>query len=421
MVNKKNILICMDDFPAKRSPTSICVEAVVDKLKENYNVFCLTQRNILENSEEENEHVYVYRIYKGLWETLVSSIDTQKKIYKLVYGLNRINLRVWQVIYAIVYPIKSPFFQMRLNRKMLKICKEKNIECIISVCFPFEYVVAGSYVKNKIKKISFIPYMIDAYSCGTLPKYLSKRYSFRKKLKYERKNLEKANAVVSMESSKAFHDNYNKEIYKNIYYLNPPFLKKSEILDKEMNENKVTFIYTGYLYLPDRNPKYIIDVISELNIDLDIELIFIGNSNCQDIIEKCKRNFNGTLTYIPFVEHRKISFYLNKADFFINLGVSNSNAISGKIFEYMAYGKPIISIYFDENDATNQYLMKYPAACCINQKCKNKLEASEILREFVLKWIGRERVDYNVVKELFYTSTPDAFKDIIDKIFKEDK
>lgn len=71
------------------------------------------------------------------------------------------------------------------------------------------------------------------------------------------------------------------------------------------------------------------------------------------------------------------------ADCFISIAERKGKQISSKIFEYMSYGKPIIHIYFSDEDRNVQYLKSYPNAFCLKVN-ENDIEKDRCLvKQFI--------------------------------------
>ncbi len=410
----RRILFITNEYPPISSPTSIVVKPVIDTLKKEFSVYVLSigSKDIFDDSEK------VYVVNGGLEKKYAN------KKNGLVHLFLRLNLRLKQFVNLPLYPVYRPFLQRKLEKAALSICKRNNIDCIVSVCFPQEAVAAGCYVKKKLPCIKYVPYIIDAFSGGTLPKYLPATIARRRKIEYESSVTGNADAIIAMESAKSFYS--KTDIQTSRYYLNPALLIKpdnkyveAKDLSFDLNKDKINVLYTGYLYYPDRDPSYIIQLLSELKIT-NLSLTFVGkcDKECEKIIQQEKKTFNGDLNLIPFVPHDELNHVLKSADVFLNLGVANSNAISGKIFEYMAFGKPILSICFDENDAALPYLKKYPLSCLINKYNDNYEDVVSKVGLFLENSIGKI-VPYEIVEKLFYSSTPAAFCDCIKNVLGE--
>ncbi len=401
---KKRILFITKEYPAITSPTALAVSSVIEAMRKDYDVYCLALQTSVPVSKELEEHVFFLqkkskKISPKFWSNFV--------------------FRLHQLLMSPFYPVFHPWQQAKLNHKALKICQQYHIDIVICVCFPFETIVSGSYIKKRLAQVKVVSYLIDAFACGTLPKYLPKIFAAFRKQCYEKKHIKNSDLIIAMESSKPYYQQQKEPFYRDIQYLNPAFMLPPQTQRASNNsiiqKGKINIVYTGYLYLPDRNPTYIIRLLSSLN-NKNIRLIFIGRAKIGHIIEHEKTSFSGDLIQVDFLPHEQLGPILNEADVLLHLGVSNNNAISGKIFEYMAYGKPIMGIYFKQKEATLPYLAKYPLACCINRETTSFEGAKKQLADFLQKSVGK-KVPYPTVCQLFYTSTPEAFCKVITQKF----
>ncbi len=410
---KKKIAFIMNEYPAKTSPTCIAVEPIIRELANKYEIHCIVKRSGKSNT------VTIHCVKQGLIDYIIERLRTSGKD-KAANIVNTLYMRISQMFTAPIYPQIHPIFQKRLNKLTLAVCNENKIDLLVSVCFPGESIVAGAYVKKHLPNIKYVPYFIDAYSCGTLPKYLPKKYAFQRKLDYERECVKQANLVITMEASKEFHEQHNK-LYHAVY-LNPAFLSRPVDINMQnlrndiLEKGYINILYAGYIYMPDRDPSYIIDTLSGME---NVCLIFVGKNEARKIIEQKQKSFKGIIKQFDFVNHDELVGLMRSADIFLNLGVSNVNAISGKIFEYMAYGKPIISTYFKENEATLSYLKQYPLSCCINQTNVASSDAAQTIQQFIIE-SGKKLVKYEEVERRFYASTPMAFEDVITPLLSQE-
>ena len=227
-----------------------------------------------------------------------------------------------------------------------------------------------------------------------------------------------------MSSSIDHHRKYSSHLnhYKRMIFLDIPLLteivpRNKVVTNNFFDGNRISIVYTGSLYYSSRNPKYILELFRKLNRE-DIALIFIGSSDCKKLFEDMQDKFTGEIRYYEHIEHDKIIDVLPDADFLLNIGVKNKNAISGKIFEYMSFGKPIISTYEIDEEPCIPYLEKYHPALLIDQR-KSLDENLKILNDFIDKNY-KVSVPFNSIEKEFYKNTPKAFIEVIDSLMGED-
>lgn len=422
----KEIMIILNHYPAETSPTDIAVKPVVDELSKHYKVVCLCTNAFGCGCGKIGSNIEIVTIKNSIIDKNYNKYKNNPRVIlsKLWRKMFRIKMRFIQFMTIPIYPNLHPVIMSRIIKVASEVIEARHTDMIISVCFPGESVLAGEKLKKKYPRISFVPYFIDAYACGTAPKYVPRSYSFKKRLESERRVIKAADRVVAMESSYSFHHNYNSDYIGKFRFLNPAFLTRKNLsLINEVTQNDViekdciNIIYTGYLYLPDRNPKYILELLSKTKYD-NINIIFIGNANVGNILNEGRKTFKGTIKQIGFMSHDNLVKIVKNADLLLNLGVSNSNAISGKIFEYMSYGKPILTVYFKEDDAALTYLNEYPLSCSINQTVTTVDDGVHIVERFIDSYLGKT-IDYSTVEDKFYTSTPYAFIEVVKDVLGE--
>ena len=297
-----------------------------------------------------------------------------------------------------------------------RVVEEKNIDTVICVHLPIETLIAGVKLKEKYPNLNCISYMLDSLSGGFTPGLLPERFCRLRKIKWENNLLSRFDCAVLMEASRPHHEAKCKRLlwYKNAIYLDIPLLKVNDTDSHKKAKDKATVAFCGLLDFPARNVPLLLNVI-EVQENSDIEYVLVGSSNISD---KLKNNSPANVRYMGFLPHKSIADILLEADIFLNLGVTVPSAISGKIFEYMSYGKPIISTYSIDNEACLPYLKKYPCALLIDEREKDIKNQAKKLEEFIIK-NKDTRVNVNKIEEIFYNNTPKAFVRALEKRFGE--
>lgn len=74
--------------------------------------------------------------------------------------------------------------------------------------------------------------------------------------------------------------------------------------------------------------------------------------------------------------------------------------MSSKIFSYMATGKPIVHIYYAEDDVNVGYLKRYPLALCLRAQ-EDSLAFNARLLALWLVWSHSRRASWRAVAEEF--------------------
>ena len=137
------------------------------------------------------------------------------------------------------------------------------------------------------------------------------------------------------------------------------------------------------------------------------------------MLEEKKKTFHGTIMNCGYVDQDELHQIMNNVDGFLNIGSYNPGMVPSKIFEYMSYGKPVISTYVDESDASKEYLEKYPLGICLNKDLPNENNV-ELLQTFAGEKIGLS-IPFSEVKHLFTENTPSSYLSIIEDTMNDMK
>lgn len=411
------ILFMLGMYHPQYSANGISCKNVIDEcVKSGYDVSCVVNDYYGEKKEDVIDGAKIYRIKHRLFDRVIQWCDRNKGksyvpvIKKIAYIVNKLKF----LIMSPMWPFVAPLYSYRFYKKAKSIHCKEHFDTVVCVYTPFDAVMAGCMLKKKYPEIRFIPYYLDAFAGGWGPNVWSDEKRERRTRKWENFIDKKADLVISMASSRKYHEENPLEMmepYKR-KFLDVPLMRD---INKTENKNKATAIKTllfaGGLSFPRRDPRPILEVLSEVCVDSDIEAIFLGECNKPSIFESYYEKSGGKIKYLGQQPHNTVLEMGEKADCFINIGSRNPFTISGKIFEYMSFGKPIISTYYIENEPSKEYLEKYGFALLIDEK-KDVEESANEVKKFLSK-IGEKEFDSKVLNDIFYENTPKAFVDLL--------
>lgn len=134
----------------------------------------------------------------------------------------------------------------------------------------------------------------------------------------------------------------------------------------------------------NRNPEMFWEAISELDIPMKIRLIGqIDNS----VIESIKRhNIENYVEIIPYIPHNQVIEEQQKSDvllLFVNNTPNAKGILTGKLFEYIASDRPILSIG-PENGDSARILNETQSGVTVDFNDKEKMKS--VIRDFVEKY-----------------------------------
>lgn len=415
-MDKKKILFTIQWYPSLKSANVLCDEEVINELKknDNYEIHLLVPQAYSQKSFEVIDGVYIHRFKRNKFWTLVTwaKMNSNNMISSWILKLQRIVLRIRQFVYIPIYPIDELSFVHLFANKAIKLHEKIGFDMVVSEHSGVETLLAGYYLKKNYPNVKYLPILWDPILGKKYARYLPLKYAHRKLKDFESSILYVADFVVSMTShqqilKKYFDDNF---LFSKFRFLDLPKLSRPVLRTKDRvytKSNSLNFVYAGIISLPDRDPYQLLESLDELG-DKDIN-VSIFTARDVDKFNKRKKYKNIEVTYYNYIKRDKLLSVYESADFFINLGDSYSNMLPSKIFEYMSYGKPIISTYLTEDDCTINYLQRYPLCFLFNQ---NHPQPVEELKQFINNNKG-VRMNYDKVRELFPHNSPKQYVDLI--------
>jgi glycosyltransferase involved in cell wall biosynthesis len=384
----------------------------MEKLARNREVFCVTNREYGGPSQYEQNNIRYYTVKPRLVYRLESRIahaaPHKRLLGKLIPLINKPKL----LLTVGIWPLISPTYANRIYRQAIRLCKEEKINCIVPVYTQIDTLIAAKRVKKKLKKIRIVPYFLDSLSGGYGPRYFTREQICRRGLKWESKLLPWADQIIVMESSRAHHETYstNAPYFDKLRYFDLPLLRTEPVEPGEplMDPEKRNMVYVGTLPGGIRSPEYVLEVFRHLQGD-EWQLWFIGSSGCAAL--NTAADSDDRIHVVGRVPHELALRYEAQAHMLINIGNTNPYMTPSKIFEYMSFGKPILSTMAVTGEPSRSYLERYPEALILDERTDAPVCAAQRLEDFAKE---AHPVDMGQVLDRFYYNTPDAFADFLE-------
>ncbi|MDN0069460.1 hypothetical protein [Collinsella ihumii] len=96
----------------------------------------------------------------------------------------------------------------------------------------------------------------------------------------------------------------------------------------------------------------------------------------------------------------------SNADCLLSIAEKRGRQMSSKIFSYMATGKPIVHVFYAEDDVNVSYLKRYPLALCLRAQ-EDLLAFNAKLLALWLVWSQGRRASWQAVAEEFEELLPE--------------
>ncbi len=419
----KKILFLIQTFPAKRSANVICDTKIISELRKSgaWEIHCLTYRLPWQTSKEFFDGVYVHRFNRTWWwNVLMKALETPQSRYsRLIQKLDRLRLRLSQLLFACIYPNEEPLLYRKFSNEALRICGQIKFDIVIAEHYGGDTLFAGAKVKSHYPNIKLMSILWDPISGRTLPKYLPQKYAERKNLEFEERILRYSDLIVGMRAHMPYQQVHSSEksFFRNVIFLDIPGIIRPETQmgnNRFVIKGKINVIFTGVLNLPDRDPSLVIKTFGRSKYKDNFNLMFFAVGGGSYLVESLIKN-EGLQGFVhAFIPRSELNSVLQTSDILLNIGGPNTTQVPSKIFEYMSYGKPIVSTYYVDNESSLSYFQRYPLALCLDLR-KGINENASMLDELIDSKLGQV-LDFTAVEKLYPLNNPQTFVCEIEKL-----
>jgi hypothetical protein len=242
------------------------------------------------------------------------------------------------------FPDNKIFWIMKARKEIYKLIEKGNIDAIYITCGPFSSSLIAPFIKKRYPSLPVLLDYRDSWSSNRFAIYLPGY----KKINHFLENwvLQHVDAVCAVENSILSELSATFKYTKPTMEITNGFDRNDFKFDikgpREIGKNqKFTITYIGSFY-GKYNPNNIIKAIDFLieNKDIsynEIELVFVGS---HDEYKELRKYIN----CVGYVSHDKVKSYADTTDVLLLIVPSDEpNVLTGKIFEYLIFNKPILA------------------------------------------------------------------------------
>ncbi|MFE8698129.1 hypothetical protein ACFYKT_17435 [Cytobacillus sp. FJAT-53684] len=414
----KKILILTSHFLPNPSANGINTKYIVDELKKRgHSVTCISLKRPGEKAFEIIDDIPIYRISPSIYSRILNKeSNSPKNIFnKMFFKIWRIFRKIKLAIFLYKFP-NNDVLQVDKIYKLLSLLHEKEkFDCVIGVFKPYTNIAAIMKFKNKNKNKNIVcgAYYLDLINSSRRPSFMP-RWLYKKLCyKGDINAFKELDFVLLAKGGKSIYDGREYDsIRDKIDYIDFPtfhILPSLEVTPEY--KSSIVLTYAGTLDREYRNPRYLLECLKEIN--LDITLNIYGKGNCDDILNGYKDVKHLRIINHGMVLQDVVRSSMLRSDFLINISNTIQNAVPSKIFEMFATGKPIINLCFSKSDITEQYFKKYPSVLTLNTWENIDIQKPDLI-EFLKKEKGKV---YNTtdIKKDFIENTPEHTVDIIER------
>ena len=403
------------------SPNGICMTKVIDELKKRgAGVTVLT--TITDNgqpTEEEIEGVKVYAFKRSFGESmLLKSVNKNGVMKKLYEALARFVLRSWLVLSCFKWPQRSLLLSNRYTSKAKKLYKKKPFDAVVTVYMGIDEVAAGRRIKKCFPEIKFFIYTLDDMSGRKYPKLFGTNICLRSIKNWEQKVFAYADKICIMNSHVEHYKDKNYDKYREKFkVMDIPLFEIAEDdrspacpALKEKGEN-IKIIYTGAALIETGNPTYFAEHILPSLSHCELHLY----GRMAPAVQKYLENhalFGKRIFIHGMIPATSVKQVQDEGDCLITFGSDNPNMIPCKIFEYFSRRKPVINVYYSDNDSAYPYVEKYGYSVQLisTDSDEENVRKSE---EFMRRIPEMEIPSRDALMKIFWNNTPIPMADAL--------
>jgi len=304
-----------------------------------------------------------------------------------------------------------------------KILQKEQIDAILSSSRPQTCHLIAKTLSEKYH-LPWVADFRDLWTQNHYYHYSQLRIYFEKKLEIE--TLKNASAITTIsqplkDKLGALHKDKKIFLIKNGF--DPEFANQEIEVDHFFK-----IVYTGFLYEGKRDPAQFFAVIDDLcNTEFikrdDIKIDFFGSDSREDWLHKeiVKYHLQDLVTLHGEVPHKNALAEQRKAQILLLLTWNNpeeEGVYTGKLFEYLAAHRPILSLGYTEGGVIKELLVQTKAGVHTGNEEEIKAEIIRAYHEYREFGKVQYRGIYEEVMKYSHKEMARKFAEVLDTIVK---
>lgn len=391
------------------SANGICTQAVISEfVRRGHEIVWVCNRE--SESPTPQECVEFYEVEPRWVDAALARHPDDGLARKTVVAVNRMGM----LRSVSSWPLVSHSYARRVSEAVNVACVDADV--VVGTYTQIDALIAAHEAKLRYPRVRYIAWFLDSFTGGHGPRFLSSEQVEVRGKCWNRELLDNADAVVAMESSRAFHEGHciDEPWYGKLKFLDLPLFDSGKAKDSDSPcanpELAKTIAYAGSFPAGIRSPKFFLDVISHLP-NVPLRIIFAGDSSNTALNDAALHD--SRIEVRGRIPHDEALELLRSADFVLSLGNRMSNMTPSKVFEYMALRKPIIATYPIDNEPSFPYLNRYGDVLLLDER-GDSIAAAEELRTFLDAF--HTPASSADLENMFWNNTPSAFCDFVESL-----
>lgn len=414
-MDKKKILFLTRSYPdTKRSATTLCTNRIIGCVASSdlYEVHVLCLRYKGETREEFCNGVNVYRLRPSFWTRFKNTVIETHRYHRFERFLEKTQKFVTLPFFPNTEPLTTHHYFTNVSR----IYSKERFDLIFSEHHCLTTLITGCKLKSMYPRVKHIASFWDPLKGEKQTSYLPSWFVNRRIDAIETYVANNTTIEVSMAIMRDYFKKENDVAFNHRVFLDIPTLliPEPEVQTEYLGllrDNAINIVYSGVLATKQRNPLPIIRLLNQCRDVESINLVFFSKG-AEAALTAAIKEFKGTIIRHDYIPIRELHTIYRHADYLLNISHTNPNMVPSKLFEYISYGKPIISAFVTNGDAAQKCITRYPEGISIDLKNEEKDNVA-LLDEFLDK--KHNKVLFDTVKESFKENTPEAYLELIDE------
>lgn len=402
------VIVVLGSYYPNYSAVGFCAKKIVDIfVKKGYDVWVLCNKtSVLDCSITiDGARVRYYstsfiekRLVLNGWHLTLLRACYFIKVLCSHYSVDK------EVLYAI---------EDGLNEIVVNEMEGRVPDTIVPIVFPFESVLGSiNWVMSSGSSSRIIPVVFDNFvdNPNLHRLHINRVVKYKRHLQLFRESIGKCDRVLVMHNQKNFFLNNN--FNNNYFFVEHPLLVKPVISNNANNNHDgVRMLYSGALlkkYVVGKDLCELVSKVVDLEPSIKAEFCVMGNDT--KCVDKLAKRYPNNIINNGKVPMQVALTKIAEADILLCVAEKKGMQISSKIFTYMSYGKPIVLLYYRDDDINTAILSKYPLFFPV--------KASEVYQSIpgLIRFVtdkGKKRLSFENVMSLYPEALPETLCDLI--------
>lgn len=423
----KKVLFCLQWYPSYDSANGFCDEEIIRALKREggYDIHCLTYKTLTDKETEELDGVKVHRFKRGrFWTWYTDQAQNKKRYLKIAEWIYRFLLRIKEVITIPLYPVYEPIQCHRFASAARALDEKEHFDVVVAEFHGMDSLWAGYRLKRNRPSIKFVPLYWDSLAGGYPAKYLPEKFCLSRRVKLEKRIDRIADSIVALKSTKEVYGRIGMEdsLLSRIHFLSIPRVDVSKAkVERPLPEDLKDLIRPGFVNIlfagspGKRSFDYLFGLLDGVGRAMSVNLIIVCRELFHgELLKKGEKYNHFSLRVVNYMPYDSLSCLLSASDVLLNIGNESKFLVPSKIYDYVSYAKPVMSLYGIDEDTSKLMLLRYPAKLLIDER--EDLQESIAMTASFFDGLVNYSIDPTFVESLYEDATGKAYVNVLNSL-----